>query len=116
MEKDLSILTESGSGSDNIKLNTKRRRIFQKYKVTNAEEAAELIEKLKQKIQAKAQKIRRYEIKNQYIQNKMYKDTNRFYSHPGTKAIDSYFYFAFVHSVALDMIYFSVILCLQHSL
>jgi hypothetical protein len=40
----LSILTESGSSSDNIKLNAKRMRIFQKYKVTNAEETAELIE------------------------------------------------------------------------
>jgi hypothetical protein len=57
----LSLLTESGSGSDNIKLNTNKRKIFQKYKVTDAEEAAELIEKLKQKIQAKAQSIRRYE-------------------------------------------------------
>jgi hypothetical protein len=59
--KDLSILTEPGSGSDNIKLNTKKRRIFQKYKVTNAEEVAKLIEKLKQKIQNRAQRIRRYE-------------------------------------------------------
>jgi K+-transporting ATPase c subunit len=78
---DLSILTESGSGSDNIKLNTKKG-IFQQYKVTNAEEAAELIEKLKQKIQAKAQRIRRYEEinKKQYTNNKMFEeDTNRFY-------------------------------------
>lgn len=88
--KDLSILTESGSGSDNIKLNTKKRKIFQKYKVTNAREVAELIEKLKQKIQAKAQRIRRYEKrKNQYIQNKMFKEnTNRFYRHLGAKAIE----------------------------
>jgi vacuolar-type H+-ATPase subunit H len=72
----LSILTESGSGSDNIKLNTKKRRIFQKYKVTIAEEAAELIEKLKQKIYTKAPRIRRYEKrKNQCIQNKMFKKT-----------------------------------------
>jgi hypothetical protein len=40
MEKLLVLLTESGSGSDNIKLN-KKKRIFQKYKVTNAEEAAD---------------------------------------------------------------------------
>ncbi|PNF19358.1 hypothetical protein B7P43_G06722 [Cryptotermes secundus] len=88
--KDLSILTESGSGSDNIKLNTKKRKIFQKYKMTNAREVAELIEKLKQKIQAKAQRIRRYEKrKNQYIQNKMFKEnTNRFYRHLGAKAIE----------------------------
>jgi hypothetical protein len=34
--RELSILTESGSGSDNIKLNIKKRKTFQKYKVTNA--------------------------------------------------------------------------------
>jgi hypothetical protein len=33
MEKDLSILTKSGSDSDNIKLNIKKRKIFQNYKV-----------------------------------------------------------------------------------
>jgi hypothetical protein len=79
--KDLSILTESGSGSDNIKLHIKNSRILQKYKVTYAKEAAEVILKLKQKIQANAQGIRRYEKgKHQYIQNKMIKeDTNQFY-------------------------------------
>jgi hypothetical protein len=42
--RELSILTESGSGSDNIKLNLKKRKMFQKYKVTNAIEIAQLIE------------------------------------------------------------------------
>jgi hypothetical protein len=56
---ELSILTESGLSSDNIKLNIKKRKIFQKYKVTNAIEIAQLIEELKQKMQAKAQRKRR---------------------------------------------------------
>jgi aromatic ring-opening dioxygenase catalytic subunit (LigB family) len=85
--KELSILIESGSGSDNIKLNTKKRKIFQKYKVTNTIEIAQLIEELKQKLQAKAQRMRRYEKrKNQYIQNKMFKeDTKQFYQYVGVR-------------------------------
>jgi hypothetical protein len=81
------MLTESGSGSDNIKLNIKKRTIFQKYKVTNAIEIAQLIEELKQKVQAKAERMRRYEKrKNQYIQNKMFKeDTKEFYQYLGAK-------------------------------
>jgi hypothetical protein len=55
---ELSILTESGSGSDNIKLNIKKRKIFQKYKVTNAIEIAQLIEDLKHKVQTKAQRMK----------------------------------------------------------
>jgi hypothetical protein len=78
--KELSILMESGLGSDKVELDIKERKIFQKYKI-NAKETAELIEKLKQKVQAKAQRIRRYEKRNnQCIQNKMFKeDTKQFY-------------------------------------
>jgi hypothetical protein len=73
--KDLSILTESGSGSDNLKPNLKKRRMFQKYKAANTKDAVEAREKLQQKIQAKAQRIRRYEErKNLYIQNRMLKE------------------------------------------
>ena len=57
--KELSIIAERGTGSDNGKLNRKKRKIFQKYKVTNAREVAQLTETLKQKVQAKAQRIRR---------------------------------------------------------
>jgi len=38
-----------------------KRKIFQKYSVTNAREVGQLTETLKQKVQAKAQRIRRYE-------------------------------------------------------
>jgi len=34
--KELSIIDETGIGSDNGKLNRKKRKIFQKYSVTNA--------------------------------------------------------------------------------
>ena len=59
--KELSIIAGTGTGSDNGKLNRKKRNIFQKYTVTNAREVAQLTETLKQKVQAKAQRIRRYE-------------------------------------------------------
>jgi len=59
--KELSIIPEPGTGSDNGKLNRKKRKIFQKYRVTNAREVAQLTETLKQNVQTKAQRIRRYE-------------------------------------------------------
>jgi len=52
--KELSIIAESGTGSDNGKLNRKKRKIFKKYRVTNAREVAQLTETLKQKVQEKA--------------------------------------------------------------
>jgi hypothetical protein len=58
--KELSILAETRTVADNGKLNRKKK-IFQKYSVTNAGEVGQLTETLKQKVQAKAQRIRRYE-------------------------------------------------------
>jgi len=73
--KELSIIAETGTDSDNGKLNRKKRKIFQKYSVANAREVAQLTETLKQKVQAKAQRIRGYE----NSQNKMFKeDTKKF--------------------------------------
>jgi len=59
--KELSRIAETETGSDNGKLNKKKRKIFKKYRVTNAREVAKLTETLKQKVQAKAQRFRRYE-------------------------------------------------------
>jgi hypothetical protein len=59
--KELSIIAETGTGSDNGMLNRKKRNILKKYGVTNAREVARMTETLKQKVQAKAQRIRRYE-------------------------------------------------------
>jgi len=59
--KDISISAEIGTGSNNGKLN--RKKILKKYRVTNAREFAQLTETIKQKVQAKAQRIRRYEKK-----------------------------------------------------
>jgi hypothetical protein len=46
--KELSIIAEAGTGSDNGKLNWKKRKILKKYRVTNAREVAQLTETLKQ--------------------------------------------------------------------
>ena len=55
--------------------------------MTNAREVAQLTETLKQKVQSKAQRIRRYEKKEtQYSQNMMFKgDTKKFYRNLGMK-------------------------------
>jgi hypothetical protein len=89
--KDLSIIAETGTGSDNGKLNRKKREIFKKYRVTNAREVAQLTETMKQKLQANAQRIRRYEKRDtQYSQHKMFKkDTKKFYRNLGMKNIET---------------------------
>jgi len=87
--KELSIIAEIGTGSDNVKLKRKKRKILKKYRVTNAREVAQLTETLKQKVQAKAQRIRRYEKREtQYSQNKMFKDdTKKLYRNLGMKIL-----------------------------
>ena len=57
----------------------------------NAREVAQLIETLKQKVQAKAQRIRRHEKReSQYSQNKMFKeDTKKFYRNLAMKNIEA---------------------------
>ena len=89
--KELSIIAEIGTGSENIQLNRKKRKIFQKYGVTNAREVAQLTETLKQNMQAKTKRIRRYEKREtQYRQNKMFKeDTKKFYRNLGMKIIEA---------------------------
>ena len=59
--------------------------------MTNAREVAQLTETLKQKVQAKAQRIRRYEKgETQYSQNKMFKeDTKNFCRNLGMKNIEA---------------------------
>jgi hypothetical protein len=61
MLKDVHNNNNNNNNNWNGKLNRKKRKIFQKYRVTNAREVAQLTETLKQKVQAKAQRIRRHE-------------------------------------------------------
>jgi hypothetical protein len=55
--KGISIHAEIGTGSNNGKLGRKKGKILKKYRVTNAREFALLTEKIKQKVQAKAQRF-----------------------------------------------------------
>jgi uncharacterized membrane protein len=89
--KDISIPAEIGTGSNNGKLNRKKKRILKNYRVTNAREFAQLTETIKQKVQAKAQRIRRYEKREtQCIKNKMFKEnTKELYRNLGTKNIEA---------------------------
>lgn len=89
--KGISIPAEIGTGSNNGKLSRKKGMILKKYRVTNAREFALLTEKIKQKVQAKAQRFRRYEKREtQRIHNKMSKDnTKEFYRNLGTKNIEA---------------------------
>jgi len=45
--KELSIIAETGNSSGNGKFNRKKRKIFNKYRVTNARKVAQLTEALK---------------------------------------------------------------------
>jgi hypothetical protein len=76
--KELPIIAETGTGSDIGKLNRKKKKSFQKYSVTNAREVGQLTETLKQKVQAKAQRIMRYKKREtQYNQNKIFKEDKK---------------------------------------
>ena len=68
----------------------KRGRFFKNI-VTNARDVTHLTEILKQKFQAKAQRIRRYEKKEtQYSQKKMFReDTKKIYRNLGMKNIEA---------------------------
>ena len=57
--KSVPITAANGTGSDNGKLRNKRKT-FQKYSVTNDKKVAQLTQTLKQKVHAKARRIRRY--------------------------------------------------------
>ena len=65
-------------------LKGKRGKFFKKYRVTNAREVAQLTETLKQKVQANAQRIRRYEKREtQYSQKRCLKKTIKNLQKPG---------------------------------
>jgi len=57
---------------------TGKRGTFLKNRVTNSREVAQLAWTLKQKVQAKAHRIKRYDKKEtQFIKNKMFKQDNK---------------------------------------
>ena len=78
---DISIITEYTNGNTTNKIRRKLKTILKKHKVTADEQLIACKEDLKQALQAKAQRIRRYTKRNeQYKQNKMFReDSKRFY-------------------------------------
>ena len=68
----------------------KRRALGRKYKIKSNDDILPVIEKLKQQLLAKSQRIRRFEKKRMfYHQNKMFKEnTKRFYRELGKKTTE----------------------------
>ena len=85
---DLSILVELENGS-RIK-ERKRKQILKRYNIRNPTDLTTAKEVLKQEIQAKAQRIRRFEKRAKFFrQNKIFKqDAKKFYRELGKKRID----------------------------
>ena len=75
MRADLSVLTDKAQKGENQKISTKKQRIKKKYKITTNQELQTVRESLKMKIQAKAQRIRRYVKRSkQFSQNQVFAD------------------------------------------
>ena len=75
MRADLSVLTDKAQKGENQKISTKKQRIKKKYKITTNQELRTVRESLKMKIQAKAQRIRRYVKRSkQFSQNQVFAD------------------------------------------
>ena len=60
MRTDLSILSDIAQKGETENISKKKQRIKRKYRITTNQELQTTIESLKMKIQAKAQRIRRY--------------------------------------------------------
>ena len=86
---DISIITEYTNGNTTNKIRRKLKTILKKHKVTADEQLIACKEDLKQALQAKAQRLRRYTKRSeQYKQNKMFReDSKRFYRELGEKTI-----------------------------
>ena len=83
MRGEMSILSEIERNKD--PKTRKARKVIRKYKVTNVIDIPSIKEELKQKIQVKAQRERRFDKRNKfYRQNKIFQtDANKFYREIG---------------------------------
>ena len=88
LRKKLSILTEKAQGG--MVSQRKITRVLKQLKCKNEADIPVIIEKIKQQIAAKSQRIRRYEKRGkQFRQNKLFKDNaKQFYRELGKKQID----------------------------
>lgn len=75
LRKDLSQITEISQGNESSRMQTIKKRLYSKYNIKNKADEEKTIETLKQNVQAKAQRIRRFEERHQfYKQNQQFKD------------------------------------------
>ena len=78
MRADLSILTDMAQKGETQKISKKNQRIKKKYKITTNQELQAVRESLKMRIQAKAQRIRRYVTRSkQFSQNQMFANNRK---------------------------------------
>jgi len=82
MRKDLSLMTEVLKPTLSRHLSKKKEELYKKYNIRNKKDHYKETEKLKQKIKAKAYRIKRYtERSAQYQQNKQFtENTSKFYN------------------------------------
>ena len=82
-------ITEYTKGNTTNKIRRKLKTILKKHKITTDEQLIACKEDLKQALQAKAQRIRRYTKRSEwYKQNKMFReDSKRFYRELGKETI-----------------------------
>ena len=85
----ISIITEYTDGNTTNKIRRKLKTILKNHKITADEQLIACKEDLKQALQAKAQRLRRYTKRSeQYKQNKMFReDSKRFYRELGKMTI-----------------------------
>ena len=86
---EISIITEYQKGNSTNKTRRKLRKILKKHKVASEDQLTACKEDLKQALQSKAQRLRRYiKRSEQYKENKRFRDdTKRFYRELGKKTI-----------------------------
>ena len=86
---DISIITEYTNGNTTNKIRRKLKTILKKLKITADGQVIACKGNLKQALQTKAQRLRRYTKRSdQYKQNKMFRDNSqRFYRELGKKTI-----------------------------
>ena len=78
MRAGLSILTDMAQKDETQKISKKNQRIKKKYKITTNQELQAVRESLKMRIQAKAQRIRRYVKRSkQFSQNQMFANNRK---------------------------------------
>ena len=85
----ISIITEYTNGNTTNKIRRKLKTILKRHKITADEQLIACKEDLKQALEAKAQRLRRYTKRSeQYKQNKMFReDSKTFYRELGKKTI-----------------------------